>query len=90
MARRKSTRELILAHLDEHLIGTNTGIASYIGRTPADVSSTANRLYKAGVLVRLHAEFSATHLYALRENRHVAKLSIRLSDSEYRNRLPDF
>lgn len=88
--KRKSTAQLIREYLDEHLLATNMHLAGAIGRTPADVSSVTNRLYKAGVLIRLHADFSATHLYALWENRHVARLSVRVTNTEYRTRTLDY
>lgn len=88
--KRKSTPQLVREFLDEHLLASNMHIAGAIGRTPADVSSVTNRLYKAGVLERLHVEWSATHFYALRENRHVARLSVRVSNAEHRRHTLDF
>lgn len=88
--KRKSTASLVLEALDEHLLMTNVSLSHHINRTPADVSSTTNRLVKRGELVRLHTDYNITWLYALRSNRHVARLSVRLLNHEHNTHRSDF
>lgn len=79
---KKSVRQLVLEHLDEHLLSSNVHIAQTINRPAAQVSSVTNRLWKAGVLVRLHYWGYDTHHYALRANRHVARLMVKMFELE--------